>query len=229
MSENRKLLEEELKRIPQLWKSGSQLGVDEVLYLYDAAIRLKAKTILEFGTGNGHSTRALAFAARELNGHVYTFDNHDQAYRINYDVLPKKFEELGLSSFVAFYVGNDLDFMKSWDKKIDLLFIDSAHTYQQTKQELSIALPLLSPGGEIIFHDVLYPAHWSDINHAVLEFLAYMFFHTRYKDNPRLYAFEILPVGTLAMGGLGRLYECKYDKMEGWERMPDKERDELYK
>jgi predicted O-methyltransferase YrrM len=49
--------------------------------------------------------------------------------------------------------GNDLDVVKTWNKPIDFLFIDTSHTYEQTTLEIQRWFPLVRKGGQIAMHD----------------------------------------------------------------------------
>jgi predicted O-methyltransferase YrrM len=52
---------------------------------------------------------------------------------------------------------NDLDFAKDFERlvkqPIDLLFIDTSHRHEHTRQEIKGWFPLLAPDGMVIFHD----------------------------------------------------------------------------
>ncbi len=52
--------------------------------------------------------------------------------------------------------------VKSWNKPIDVLFIDGDHRYEAVKKDFEDWLPLLKAGGFIIFHDSCQPVGGSD-------------------------------------------------------------------
>ena len=203
MSENRRQLIEELSKTPKKYPY-KLISDEEILILYDSVVRLGAKVILDFGTGLGHGTMGLVFGAKETGGHVYSCDIGEGGDGIS-KTVPKKFEGLGLSSLVTFTIEDDLEFLKKWgDKQIDFLYIDTSHTYKQTKEEVGLAVPLLSENGECFIHDVLHATHYIDENAAILGFI-----QSQFINRTNLYGYEIIPVSFNAAGGLGRIYRYK--------------------
>jgi len=156
----------------QTWNfKDTMFSEDEAKILYNAVKNLKAKTILELGTGFGTSTIALAAAAQEVGGHVYTCDKSSKSEFTNCDYVKQKIEDLKLAKFCTFYIMDDLNLAEQWTKPIDLLFIDTSHEYIHTKQELEKFMPFLTESGECYMHDVLHSA-WCEIeNLAILKFL----------------------------------------------------------
>jgi len=118
---------------------------DCVFYLYEFA--KKAKTILELGVGRGVSTLALLSGAQETGGILYSVDINPCN-----DVI-KNVSDVGLSPYWHFTCMNDLEYVQRWNgKPIDLLFIDTLHTEEQTFQELCSYAPLSK---NILLHDTL--------------------------------------------------------------------------
>ena len=52
---------------------------------------------------------------------------------------------------------------KTWDKPVELLWIDGAHEYEFVLQDLEIWEPHLLEGGIIAFHDSTMPGPWKVI------------------------------------------------------------------
>jgi predicted O-methyltransferase YrrM len=52
--------------------------------------------------------------------------------------------------------------VKNWTSPIDVLFIDGDHRYDAVKQDFEDWLPLVTPGGFIIFHDSCQPEGGTD-------------------------------------------------------------------
>lgn len=113
--------------------------------LYMLACEFKCKTILELGTRSGESTLALTLAAKKTHGKVYSIDIEEcrQAEKLIID--------RSLSDFWEFIRCDDLEI--KWERKIDFLFIDTSHTYEQTFCELSKFEPMVEVGGIIVLHD----------------------------------------------------------------------------
>ena len=120
---------------------------EEVMILYNSAKAINARTIVELGVEDGTSTRALLTACYELNAHLWSVD-----------IAPcvqtrRRIEDLFLSRFWTFTQQDDLEFVKKWNKPIDLLFIDTSHQYEHTKEELLQYSRFVVKGGRIFLHD----------------------------------------------------------------------------
>lgn len=110
--------------------------------------------IVDFGTGHGRSASAIALSCPQ--GHVYTFDigevyiNHTCTPE-QYDAETRKFILDTGAVNVTFSRENSL--VKEWDGEIDVLNIDSDHTYETTLKEVSRWVPKVKSGGLIFMHD----------------------------------------------------------------------------
>lgn len=132
--------------------------------LYMVAMENNCKTIVELGVGEGYlgqSTFAFLFAARELGGHLVSIDIGPCDFTV------QEVKRIGLARYWTFLLGDDLhdQFADVLDPKrgaitwkapdsIDLLFIDTSHTYAQTLAELKKYEQFVKPGGFIILHDI---------------------------------------------------------------------------
>jgi len=99
---------------------------DCVDILYNLISDYDVKTILELGVEYGVTTRAFLLACRDFGARLTSID-----------VEPPKFpiEVLGeLKDYWEFIQGNDLEV--EWDREVDLIFIDTIHTYDHLKAEL---------------------------------------------------------------------------------------------
>ena len=110
--------------------------LDEENYKMFQDIKLsKSPTILEIGTHRGKSSTMM----RELwpNSSIITCDIDDY--------------EASLPDNVKFVhsSGQNLE----WNKPIDLLFIDSSHTYDDTKELFEKYESFIKKGGYVVFHD----------------------------------------------------------------------------
>lgn len=125
---------------------------DHLSTLFFFAVDAEPKLIVELGTRGGESTRALLSAAGVTKAQMLSLDIADCA---GLD-LP----HLDQWHFVK---GDDIAFgrdgFKPWcaaanlQPEIDVLFIDTSHVYEHTKQEIAVWSPLLSRRGVMILHD----------------------------------------------------------------------------
>ena len=125
-------------------------GSGYVLELYKRAIEAKAKVVVELGTQIGQSTRALLKATIENGGHMHSIElNPNTLFGVG-----KAMKAAGVDmSFWTAMPGDDLEVAKTWTIHIDLLFIDTSHTYENTLKELEVYSKFVVPHGIIIMHD----------------------------------------------------------------------------
>ncbi len=138
----------------------------ECQILYEAAIRLKAKTILELGLGCGTFTTTLLFACKELGAHLTTIDINKN-FAVGNPKIMDFAKKLKLDGNWTFIENSDENV--DWDTPVDMLVLDTDHTLDLTVKELDKFMPFVT--GEAFLHDVLHQAHKLDINTAVLNFI----------------------------------------------------------
>lgn len=118
--------------LPKNWDS----GLETCLTLFGLVRLVKPETILEFGTGNGISTSAMARGC-EVNEHgmIHTFDINESCG----DKVP-----ISLRGFISFHkVSPKFGSKNSTLNKItsvDLVYIDGAHDYLNSRKDLESAL-----------------------------------------------------------------------------------------
>ena len=149
---------------------------DHLTFLYFIVKEMNLKNVLELGVYRGYSTRALLQAVVEIDGKMTSVD-------VLY--LPKIqswVKNKGFGMYWTFIQNNDL--LINWKEKIDLLFIDTSHELQHTKNELLKFVPFVKHGGYIIMHDFNHPKHLKAINQASDEYFTgkegyefYRFYH----------------------------------------------------
>jgi predicted O-methyltransferase YrrM len=124
--------------------------------LYLLTTMRACKNVLELGTRTGLSTVALLSAVKQTGGNLTSIDVED---------CPEAREKVAhfcLEACWTFIKADDL--MVPWQFPIDHLFIDTTHTYEQTKRELMKFEPWVRVGGIISLHDVVsYPEVWTAI------------------------------------------------------------------
>jgi predicted O-methyltransferase YrrM len=127
--------------------------------------------IVDFGTGHGKSAASLALACPQ--GVVYTFD--PGLPYINAAATPEQYEQ-ETRDFIKNAGANNVTFTREsslerlWDKEIDVLNIDSDHTYETTKAEILRWLPFVKVGGLVFFHDYDHP-RCPGVRQAIDEFI----------------------------------------------------------
>lgn len=139
---------------------------DCVIPLYDTAIAVRAERILELGVRQGVSTRALLLAAQFLGAHLWSVDV-DPCLEAS-----RAIDGWGLTQHWSFIRAESREFLRSWRPgPMDLVFIDSGHSYELTLDELRLTSRLLWPWGVILLHDTQDP-NWPGVAQAVRQFLA---------------------------------------------------------
>ncbi|MCJ7631472.1 class I SAM-dependent methyltransferase [Candidatus Bathyarchaeota archaeon] len=117
-----------------------------LLRLYDLTVKLpKEKIVVELGVRWGNSTTALLAAVNDSGGRLYSVDvlspsGGATAY-------------MGTEPNWTFILGDDINVVKTWDKPIDHLFIDTTHKFEHTLSELREWGKWVNPEGIITLHD----------------------------------------------------------------------------
>ena len=99
--------------------------------------------VIELGVRRGDSTAAFLAAAEEQGGEVWSVDIADPRVPAEWRDLP----------FWYLTVGDDLEVSDGLPDHVDIVFIDTSHTYEQTKAELELYVGKVKPGGFIVLHD----------------------------------------------------------------------------
>ena len=124
--------------------------------ILDGLVRhISAQSIWEFGTYTGSSTVVMAGALAE-GGVVETIDLPGdgapgrQADRIGEAIRARP----DLASRIVQHRCDLRQFdFRAWIGKVDLVFVDASHQYNDVLADSRIALELLSPGGVIVWDD----------------------------------------------------------------------------
>lgn len=119
--------------------------------LYNLVTSITAKTVIELGVNLGESTVALLEAVHATEGTLISVD-----VQLRSNVVPM-LTGYGLISRWNFHLSGDLVYARTWpaDKKADLIFIDTCHTFDHTTKEIAAYEPILRPGGIMVFHDTV--------------------------------------------------------------------------
>jgi predicted O-methyltransferase YrrM len=106
------------------------------------------KEIVELGTRTGNSSLTLLAAAKSVGGRVLSMDIQPC------ELAQERVASAGLADHWTFRHADDLGVADSEiPDPIDLLFIDTWHTYNQLTAELKKYTPRLRPGSWIAIHD----------------------------------------------------------------------------
>ncbi len=120
--------------------------IQEQAHLIRDAVRQYWRPVIaELGTRTGESTSMLLAAASACGGHVHSVDIGP--------VRPSNWwEQTGRWDFLS---ADDMSDMAAQfiPDKLDVLFIDTSHTYEHTLAELRQYAPRVRPGGTILMHD----------------------------------------------------------------------------
>jgi predicted O-methyltransferase YrrM len=134
--------------------------------LYQLVAYRRPRRVLEIGTYGGVSTLYFATAARRFSpdgAKVTSVDIVD----VNGASGPWKYiglyrppvenaALLELGDTLEFRVASSEDYLASSRERFDLIFLDGDHSPAVVYRELSLAFPLLAPGGVVLLHDY-YP------------------------------------------------------------------------
>jgi predicted O-methyltransferase YrrM len=102
-----------------------------------------AQTVIEIGVGSFRSTSAL-MAGVEVSG--------GQLWSVEIDTRPSPDWLEGHAQWTL-TEGDSLAVVDQAPENVDLLFIDSEHTYDQTFAELEAYVPRVRSGGVVLLHD----------------------------------------------------------------------------
>lgn len=113
--------------------------------LYDEVARRVEPVVVELGVRWGTSTSALLAAVSASGGHLWSVD-------ITPPRVPDWWAETGLWTLT---IGNDVDpsVVERQPGEIDVLFVDTSHSYHHTLAELRTYALRVRPGGVVLLHD----------------------------------------------------------------------------
>lgn len=128
----------------------SQVTADELAILLDLA--RDAKVIVEIGTFEGRTAAAMAAATA---GEVYSIDIFRAGrlgicYGEQIAHLTRRRRKLANLHLIK---GSGHEVAKTFDREIDLVFVDADHSYNGAKQDWDDWTPKLRTGGMIALHD----------------------------------------------------------------------------
>ncbi len=124
----------------------NSLDYNEGVILYNICKDLKPNIVCEIGTFHGYSAGFMLYALEELeDGYLYTIE----AFQEMADISKNNLNKIGNRYEIVVGESKVVD----WDKSIDLLFVDGAHSYDGVYNDLVKYGQFVNEGGIILCHD----------------------------------------------------------------------------
>ncbi|HVK22526.1 MAG TPA: class I SAM-dependent methyltransferase [Actinokineospora sp.] len=125
--------------------------------LWDAVQRLGAgQTVVEIGSHKGRSTVILGHAARTVGAKVVAIDpfleGPPYGGQPTRDAFERNIAAEGLGDVVELVIGYSTELRKTWERPVDLLYIDGKHDYWTYTDDLRWSA-FMPEGAEILVHD----------------------------------------------------------------------------
>jgi predicted O-methyltransferase YrrM len=128
---------------------GWSMPASEAALLYAAVRVVQPRTILELGTHVGYSASCFE-KAMERNG-------FGRLVTLDYKPLLSENTDLTKSYRVFPITTDGVEFSRTLQFPVDMIFEDGNHTTVVTREFLKNCLPHLRPGGVVFVHDVAHP------------------------------------------------------------------------
>jgi predicted O-methyltransferase YrrM len=144
------------------WNSESSVSE----FLGELVFRLRARTVVELGCFIGWTSAHLALGLREagMKGTLWCVDSEARFL----EDARANLARLELDQRVTFLCAQSTDegLLAILPSTIDVVFIDTSHSYETTRKEIATYAQRLNPGGYIVLHDSIgFPG----VRHAVVE------------------------------------------------------------
>jgi predicted O-methyltransferase YrrM len=141
-------------------KSG--LG-DSAWVLYGLTRAMKPTTAVEIGSARGKSACFVGRALKD-NGHgrLYAIDPHAQTAWNDvdsvdtYEVLRANLRRAKVDGHVEIMRATSDIVAGSWNRPIDLIFIDGDHSYEGVRRDWELFSPFLTSFSTAVFHDTIW-------------------------------------------------------------------------
>jgi hypothetical protein len=148
------------------WPRSGGGSLSEVVALAQVAKFLDCRRLFEIGTFRGYTTYHLALNTTE-DAHVYTLDlpwadvadaqlELTDLHLINKPCPGEWFHGTPVESKITQLLGDSAAFdYSAYEAKMDLVFVDGAHSYEYAMADSGTAKRLVKSGGVVVWHD--YP------------------------------------------------------------------------
>jgi hypothetical protein len=115
--------------------------------------------IVEIGSFKGRSTVSFGFGCVGTQKHIYAIDlfegdGADYGQGDFQKIFQDNVTRCKLSNYVTAIKKHSIQVAASWDKPIDILFIDGSHEYNDVKGDFEAFYPHVKENGIIAFHDI---------------------------------------------------------------------------
>jgi len=137
-----------LFKIINITKHGINDSDQHLMTLFSIPFGQKAKTILELGVRDGHSSDPLLLAAVLNNGKLTSLDINDTPWKPPQEFLP--YYEFVKSDAIQFLEKCILE-----NRKFDFIFLDDWHTYEHVKKELELLGKMMDLNTIVLVHDLM--------------------------------------------------------------------------
>jgi predicted O-methyltransferase YrrM len=119
----------------------------------------KNAVIVEIGSFKGRSTVSFGFGCVGTQKYIYAIDlfegdGADYGQGDFQNIFQANVSRCGLVNYVTPIKKHSLEVAASWDKPIDILFIDGSHEYNDVKADFEAFYPHVKKNGIIAFHDI---------------------------------------------------------------------------
>ena len=128
--------------------SGVNDSDQHLMTLFSIVLEIKAKTILELGVRDGHSSDPLLLGAVLNKGKLTSLDINQTPWKPPQKFLP----------YYEFIQSDSLVFLEKCvqeNKKFDFIFLDDWHTYEHVKKELILIDKMSDFNTVILVHDLM--------------------------------------------------------------------------
>ena len=149
----------------------SGLG-DSAWLLYALTRSYKPEVCVEIGSAQGKSACYIGVALKKNGmGRLYAIDPHtstdwnDVNSVDSYEIIIRNLRKAGVSDQVEIVRQFSTDVAKTWNRPIDILFIDGDHSYEGVKHDWDAFSPHVSPFGIVVFHDTIWDVGEVDENY----------------------------------------------------------------
>ena len=134
---------------------------DHLATIFAEAVAARPRLIIELGTRDGMSTRALLAAGEIAGAHVLSIDIADcaqldlpQRFRARWSFVRADDVAFAGEPFAAFCAA------RGQAALADVIFVDTSHLYEHTRAEIAAWAPRLAPAGTMMFHDTNMADGW---------------------------------------------------------------------
>ncbi|MBN8650201.1 MAG: class I SAM-dependent methyltransferase [Cytophagales bacterium] len=115
--------------------------------------------IVEIGSFQGRSTVSFGLGCSGSNKHIYAidlFEGDNDMYGAGdfQERFKKHVKDCGVEAYVTPIKQHSLKVATTWDKPIDVLFIDGSHEYEDVKADFEAFYPFVKKDGVVAFHDI---------------------------------------------------------------------------